>query len=118
MRGVYNEKFYRLEHLGGVYNERTNYRLEPLGDIRNSPPRSHVRARSPLHFNKPFPPITIYHITTQSKWTTDLPHHKTLRPPTEYNNSPKAQPPRHFRAHKNKQGSNRKEKPIVVSFTC
>ena len=36
------------------------------------PPGSPVRARSPLQFNKPFPPITIYHITTQSKWTTDL----------------------------------------------
>lgn len=35
MRGVYNEKFYRLEHLGGVYNERINYRLEPLGGVYN-----------------------------------------------------------------------------------
>lgn len=30
-------------------------------------------------------------------------------PTQQYNNSPKAEPPRRFRAHKNKQGSNRKE---------
>jgi hypothetical protein len=29
--------------------------------------------------------------------------------PTQYNDSPEAEPPRRFRAHKNKQGSNRKE---------
>lgn len=66
----------RLFHFHNKNKSRLPFAVAALGwgatDIRNPPPRSPVRARSPLHFNKPFPPITIYHITTQSKWTTDL----------------------------------------------